>query len=215
MRPVIKHFNDSFSRAIIPTAQQAIDEHMVKFKGQHAMKQYMPMTPIKQGFKMWCCNDSATGYLFQFDMYGGKQESNVGSLGENVIIQLSRSLMGANVRLFFDNFFTSPALVHKLKQEKIFRCGSVWQNRKDMPKNLEKDKNMARGGINRRKSQGLHLVKWMDTKGVVLLSTIESCVPTVNVKRRFKGQKEKVTVPYPVIVKAYNQGMKGTDVMDQ
>ena len=24
-----------------PTAQQAIDEHMVKFKGQHAMKQYM------------------------------------------------------------------------------------------------------------------------------------------------------------------------------
>ena len=148
-------------------------------------------------------------------MNGGKQESNVGSLGENVIIQLSRSLMGANVRLFFDNFFTSPALVHKLKQEKIFCCGTVWQNRKGMPKDLKKDKHMARGGINRRKSQGLPLVKWMDTKGVVLLSTIESCVPTVNVKRRFKGQKEKVTVPYPVIVKAYNQGMKGTDVVDQ
>ena len=61
MRPVIKHFNDSFSRAMIPTAQQAIDEHMVKFKGQHAMKQYMPMKPIKRGFKMWCRNDSATG----------------------------------------------------------------------------------------------------------------------------------------------------------
>ena len=55
----------------------------------------------------------------------------------------------------------------------------------------------------------------MDTKGVVLLSTIDSCVPTVNVKRRVKGQKEKVTVPCPIIVKAYSQGMKGTDVMDQ
>ena len=74
---------------------------------------------------------------------------------------------------------------------------------------------MARGEINQRKSQGLYLVNWMDTKGVVLLSTIDSCVPTVNVKRRVKGQKEKVTVPCSIIVKAYNQGMKGIDVMDQ
>ena len=74
---------------------------------------------------------------------------------------------------------------------------------------------MAKGEINRRKCQGLHLVKWMDTKGVVLLSTIDSCVPTVTVKRRVKGQKEKFTAPCPIIVKAYNQGMKGTDVMDQ
>ena len=108
-------------------------------------------------------------------MYGGKQESNVGSLGKNVIIQLSRSLVGTNVRLFFDNFFTSPALVHKLQQEKIFCCGTVWQNRKGMPKDFKKEKDMARRGVNQRKSQGLHLVKWMGTKGVVLLSTIDSC----------------------------------------
>ena len=164
---------------------------------------------------MWCRNDSATGYLFQSDMYGCKQESNVGSLGENAIIQLSRSLVGTNVRLFLDNFFPSPALVHKPNQAKIFCCGTVRQNRKGKPKDLKKDKYMARGEINLRKSQGLHLVKWMDIKGVVLLSTIDSCVPTVNVKRRVKEQKEKVTVPCHVIVKAYNQGMKGTDVMDR
>ena len=84
-----------------------------------------------------------------------------------------------------------------------------------MPKDFKKDKDSARGEISRRKSQDLHLVKWMNIKGVVLLSTIDSCVPTVNVKRRVKGPKEKVTVPCPVIVKAYNQGMKGTDVVDQ
>ena len=38
MRHVIKHLNNSFLHAMSPTAQQAIDEHMVKFKGQHAMK---------------------------------------------------------------------------------------------------------------------------------------------------------------------------------
>ena len=47
MRTIIKHFNNSFSHAMSPSAQQAIDEHMVKFKGQHAMKQYMPMKLIK------------------------------------------------------------------------------------------------------------------------------------------------------------------------
>ena len=41
------------------------------------MKQCMPMKPMKRGFKMCYRNDSATGYIFQFDMYGGKQESNV------------------------------------------------------------------------------------------------------------------------------------------
>ena len=66
---------------------------------------------------------------------------------------------------------------------------------------IQKNKDMARGEINRRRYQGLHLVKWMDTKGVILLSTIDSCVPTVSVKRRVKGQKEIVTVPYPITVK--------------
>ena len=55
----------------------------------------------------------------------------------------------------------------------------------------------------------------MDTKDVVLLSTIDSCVPKVNVKRRVKGQKKEVTVPCLIIVKVYNQGIKATDVMNQ
>ena len=32
-RPIIKHFNNSFSHAMSSSAQQAIDELMVKFKG--------------------------------------------------------------------------------------------------------------------------------------------------------------------------------------
>ena len=57
-----------------PTSEQAIDEHMIKFKEQHSMKQYMPLKPIKRGFKIWCRNYSATGYIFQFDIYARKKE---------------------------------------------------------------------------------------------------------------------------------------------
>ena len=68
---LINHFNQAFSQAMGPTNEQAIEaieqpieEHMIKFKGQHSMKQYMPLKPIKRGFKIWCRNDSATAYLF-------------------------------------------------------------------------------------------------------------------------------------------------------
>ena len=85
IRSIINHFNQAFSQAIGPTSEQAIDEHMIKFKGQHSMKQYMPLKPIKRGFKIWRRNDSATGYLFQFDIYTGKKENKEGGLGENVV----------------------------------------------------------------------------------------------------------------------------------
>ena len=122
---IINHFNQAFSHAMGPTSKQAIDEHMIKFKGQHSMKQYMPLKPIKRGFKMWCRNDSATGYRFQFDIYTGRKKNREGGLGENVVMQLSRSLIGTNVRLYFENVFTTPYLIFKLKEDQIYSCGTV------------------------------------------------------------------------------------------
>ena len=49
---IINHFNQTFSQAMGPISEQAIDEHMIKFKGQHSMKQYMPLKPIKSEFKI-------------------------------------------------------------------------------------------------------------------------------------------------------------------
>ena len=50
IRSIINHFNQAFSQAMDPTSEQAINEHMIKFKGQHSMKQYMPLKSIKRGF---------------------------------------------------------------------------------------------------------------------------------------------------------------------
>ena len=74
---------------------------------------------------------------------------------------------------------------------------------------------MKREELNRRQSEGIHLVKWMDTKGVIVLSTIDSSMPVVPVRRRLKGQKEKITIECPLMVKIFNSDMKGTDLMDQ
>ena len=142
MRLVINHFNPALSHAMGPTSEQATDEHMIKFKGQHSMKQFILLKPIKKGFKMWCRNVSTTGYLFHFDIYTGKKENREGRLGENVVMQFFKSLVGTNFRLYFENFFTTPSLISKLKENQIYSCGTVSQNRRSMPNNREKDKEM-------------------------------------------------------------------------
>ena len=48
---LIIHFNKAFQTAMSPTYEKVIDERMTKFKGHHAIKQYMKDKPIKLGFK--------------------------------------------------------------------------------------------------------------------------------------------------------------------
>ncbi|KAK2718229.1 hypothetical protein QYM36_005521 [Artemia franciscana] len=53
IRPLIDKLRSSFRRTCKHTKKQIIDESMVKLKGRIAFKQYMPMKPIKQGYKIW------------------------------------------------------------------------------------------------------------------------------------------------------------------
>jgi len=48
------------------TKRQAIDAHMIKYKGHSILKQYEKGKPIKSGFKLWCRCDSKSGYFYEF-----------------------------------------------------------------------------------------------------------------------------------------------------
>ena len=68
----------------------SIDEAMVAFKGRIGFKQYMPMTPMKRGYKAWSLADSHNGYTYHFEIYTGKDEQPSGTgLGERVILKLT------------------------------------------------------------------------------------------------------------------------------
>ena len=66
VRSLILHFNFVYQRHANEVKSQSVDEHMVKFKGNNTMKQYIQNKPIKWGFKIWerCC--SLTGCLTKF-----------------------------------------------------------------------------------------------------------------------------------------------------
>ena len=54
---------------------------------------------------MWVRADSHNGYLFNFDIYTGKEESVETNLRAEVVKKLSRTLVGKRYYLYFNNFF--------------------------------------------------------------------------------------------------------------
>ena len=116
--------------------------------------------------------------------------------------------------VFFDNFFTSPAVLLKLLEMGIYVTGTVRANRKNMPV-LKHDKEMKRGEYDWFFSNHLSAIKWMDNKSVILLSNYFNPKKTQQIERRVKGSKDKVKVTCLSVIQEYNQFMGGVDLSDQ
>nr|XP_033799977.1 piggyBac transposable element-derived protein 4-like [Geotrypetes seraphini] len=215
VRPVMDHFNRCFQNARNPSQQQSVDEHMIRFKGHSIMKQYIKNKPIKWGFKMWCRCDSKTGYLYQFDLYTGKKTDTEHGLGEGVVLMLTKSFEHLCCEIYIDNFFNSPILQLKTQQQEIYLCGTARADRKHMPKNLKQDKELKRGESQMLSANGITCVKWMDNRSVVMLSNFLHSTNSVSVSRRQQKSAEKIQIPCPEIIVAYNNFMGGVNLMDQ
>lgn len=97
------------------------------------MKQYLPKKPTKRGFKIWVRADSTNGYVSDFDVYTGKEDTSTTSLGAKVVERLSTPLVGGHYHLFFDNFFTSLPLVDSLLANNLYACGTFRKDRRGVP----------------------------------------------------------------------------------
>lgn len=57
-------------------------------------------------------------------------------------------------------------------------------------------------------------IKWMDNRGVVVVTTFESAYPLTNVTRFEKKEKKVISVPCPRAIITYNKFMGGVDLID-
>ena len=148
VRLVLNHFNEHFLSPLKPTQHQSINEHMVKFKGDNILKQYVKGKPIQWGFKLWCRCNSKTGYLFEGDLYCEKKVGFVKHGLGGVVLQLTQKIERLGCQVFIDNFFNSPALQKLLLEKGILSVGTVRPNQKHMPKSdVPSDKWMKRGDV--------------------------------------------------------------------
>nr|CAH7769898.1 unnamed protein product [Callosobruchus chinensis] len=186
---------------------------MIKFKGRSSLRQYMPMKPIKRGYKVWIRADE-TGYVCQFQIYTGKvSDASEKNLGARVVKDLTH-LIGKGHHLYFDNFFNSIDLQKYLQRRFIYACGTARKGRKDTPLDIKEDNSMERGQSDWRVSKdALVYLKWKDRKAVLFISNHHD--PT-NVESVFRKKKDGSLeeIPCPKLVKEYNANMGFVDKMD-
>lgn len=217
VRPLIKRLNETFSEHYSPSQNLSVDESMVRFKGRSTLKQYLPMKPIKRGFKVWCLSCSCCGYLLQFQVYTGKDAEQSVGLAHRVVTDLVCPIYSnANFVVFMDNFFSSLPLFEELQQDGIFACGTYRSNRAGFPKELNDStrlKQLSRGDALFLHKANTTAVVWMDRKPVHVVSNCHK--PTISTVQRKNRDGTIITVNCPTIIQAYNRHMGGVDFSDQ
>ncbi|XP_033218441.1 piggyBac transposable element-derived protein 3-like, partial [Belonocnema kinseyi] len=115
----------------------SVDKMIVRFFSRTSLKQYLPCKPDRYGIKLWgLC--AANGYLFNLDVYCGKNDPSIGinllacALGSRVVLQMINPLLNglsrkklSDYHLYFDNFFTSPDLLIHLYKGGLRSTGTV------------------------------------------------------------------------------------------
>ncbi|CAF1152749.1 unnamed protein product [Adineta steineri] len=193
----------------------SIDESMVKFKGRCSLKQYVPMKPIKRGFKIWVLADSANGYMYDFQIYKGKDTDRTTSLGEHVVKTMVKEIHFSYRKVFFDNYFTTPDLLRYLYKKGLYAAGTIRGNRKNLPADFCcSNQKLNYGEYEYITSDYLVLYKWQDKKPVFLLSNFHD--PTsYGIIYRKKKDGGTTTVTCPTSIIDYNRFMGGVDRADQ
>ncbi|CAB3225786.1 unnamed protein product [Arctia plantaginis] len=193
-------------------------EQVDKLKAESVLKQYLPMKPIKRGYKLWCLADQR-GYIKKFQIYQGKDEELNSKftgygLGEKVVLELTEQDWGKGKVVYFDNFFSSVALLEKLKTENTYACGTIRSNRKGLPGNMLSDSQMKRGNSDYRfSSLDIGYWKWKDNKVVHLVSNFHGNQEATVSRKEKNGSKSAIICP--MAVKDYNSYMGGVDTADR
>ncbi len=86
---------------------------------------------------MWVLADSINGYFHTLQVYTGKVEGGEKNLGHRVVRDLTASLKGKYHHVYFDNFFTSTALMEDLRHDGIYACGTARKDRRGFPEALK------------------------------------------------------------------------------
>lgn len=210
----------------------AIDEAMVRYKGfkSTAQKVFMPLKPIRSGFKVFALAESATGFMLYFEIHPRAPTKML-----EVALSVCRHFMGRYHHIYCDKLYTSVAFARKLLEKKTYMTGAIKGQAVGTPTELsanpnknptkyqaiKKMKKTKRGTIYVRQNGKLTYTLWRDSSIMSILSTGHNGFrsPTDFVIRSYKFNDEQVATRKPVkappVAIAYISGMGGVDRADQ
>ena len=135
-------------------------------------------------------------------------------LGERVVKDLTRDILGNNHHVYCDNYFTSVKLFEDLLTNGTYACGTIRTNRRGIPHAVSKSNLKTQGECVQRQKGNLVATAWRDRKTVTLLSTNSNPLEFTVVQRKQKDGRILNGI-CPQALKLYSQYMDGVDRSDQ
>ncbi|XP_063312604.1 piggyBac transposable element-derived protein 4-like [Pelobates fuscus] len=216
IRPLISHFNRQFGSMYTPQKNICVDESLMNYKGRLGFKQYIPVKRSRYGIKLYKLCESASGYVYTFRVYEGKDShldppgcpDIIGMSGE-IVWDLINPLLNKGYHLFIDNYYNSIPLLRILYCFETVACGTIRKTRVGFPKALAQKK-LKRGETTALCQDELQALKFKDKKEVFMLTSMH----TERTRRvTVCGRQEIRRVP--VCIRRYNKHMGGVDLSDQ
>ncbi|XP_063302359.1 piggyBac transposable element-derived protein 4-like [Pelobates fuscus] len=216
LRPLISHFNRQFGSLYTPQKNICVDESLMKYKGRLGFKQYIPAKRSRYGIKLYKLCESASGYVYTFRVYEGKDShldppgcpDFIGTSGK-IVWDLINPLLNKGYHLFIDNYYNSIPLLRMLYCFETVACGTIRKTRVGFPKALAQKK-LKRGETAALCQDELLALKFKDKKEVFMLTSMH----TEHTRRvAVRGRQEIRRVP--VCIRQYNKHMGGVDLSDQ
>ena len=196
---------------------------MIKFSGRSKMKVYMPLKPIKYGFKAYILAESSSGYMLNWKMHEGKKTTV-----KNIIEDLVTPYKNRSYIISMDRFYTTYSAVQYLTENDFGVYGAAMRNRinlnqemKNQIKTLKKHESLFYTSI----CKSMLLSVWYDSKVVYLLSNIGDN-NFAEIQRKKKIKEHELTsntqatfrisnITCPNTIKRYSQTSHGVDFLDQ
>ncbi|CAG5123299.1 unnamed protein product [Candidula unifasciata] len=217
IRPFVDALLPLFQRHFTPSKELSVDESMIAFKGRTNLMQYMPLKPSKWGMKAWALADSKTGYLWNWQLYLGKEDTHdpTQGLAHRVVTSLVAPLYGKGHVVNIDNFFSSPVLFKELAVNQTGACGTLRSNRRGVPAAVKAAKPKAGEHPITARDDNLLYISWCDKRPLNLITTAHDDNTFENHVRSKHHAANVRVVTKPCAVESYTRHMGGVDRLDK
>ncbi|CAK1602485.1 unnamed protein product [Parnassius mnemosyne] len=215
IEPIINHLNSRFQSAYIPKQEICIDESLTLWKGKLSFKQYIKNKAARLGIKTLELCESATGYMWSFFVYTGKENTpdprfpSSLNMSTKSVLKLIWPLLDKGYTLFMDNWFNCPLLARFLKKRRTDCVGTLRPNRQNVPSLVSLCKLQA-GQFLACHSGDVVIMAYQDKKRVPLISTYHGTEQGLAPFKPHMPPQWK-----PQLVLDYNKNMGGIDRKDQ
>ncbi|XP_049307347.1 piggyBac transposable element-derived protein 3-like isoform X1 [Bactrocera dorsalis] len=216
VQPVIDLVRNRCNNLATEITQHLIDEQVVPFTGRCPARQTIRSKPRPTGLKNLVCA-TVSGMIVDIEVFQGAgtfQDCGLGH-GASIIMRLTKHLPKGS-HIYFDRFFTTIPLIQSVHQIGFHGTGIIMANRLDKNLKFPQDKEMNRGDIIQfTNGDNVAVVKWKDSKGVVVVSSQCGKDPIGETDRWNKNMKRRCPVHIAKVIENYNELMGGVDIADQ